>query len=344
MTKIIVPASIVAVISLALVLTGCSCSKKSNSNKLPIIPGTGTGTGTGTGGGGGIADKYTGDEGIENDPDVVFAEMFEENTLDDVKANWEEAKDDGVLSLSTDVPSNSPGTNSLLMTHTGGSGNTGGHLYSRLLPGYDQLYLRFYVKFDTACHPIHHFVHMGGYNPSSAWPQGGAGERPTGDDRLTTGIEPCGDKWRWDFYSYWMEMRGNPGGPEFWGNDFINDENFTVERGKWLCVELMMKMNSPTTDKNGEQRMWINGQDWTKDGQLVSHLLKGSPKGNWVWDSFNPDPVGTPFEGFRWRSSESLNLNFLWMLLYITTAPPGHVSKVWFDHIVVATKYIGPLK
>ncbi|HSW02744.1 MAG TPA: hypothetical protein VLI39_21450 [Sedimentisphaerales bacterium] len=52
---------------------------------------------------------------------------------------------------------------------------------------------------------------------------------------------------------------------------------------------------------------------------------------------------GEPFEGFRWRSEDKLNLNYLWLLLYITKAPAGHVSRVWFDDIVVAHEYIGPI-
>ena len=53
---------------------------------------------------------------------------------------------------------------------------------------------------------------------------------------------------------------------------------------------------------------------------------------------------GQPFEGFRWRSDERLKINFLWVLLYITRAPPDHVSKIWFDNIVVAEDYIGPIE
>ena len=51
-----------------------------------------------------------------------------------------------------------------------------------------------------------------------------------------------------------------------------------------------------------------------------------------------------PFEGFRFRSDEKLKLNFLWVLLYVTKSPKDHVSKVWFDQIVVAKEYIGPIK
>lgn len=39
-----------------------------------------------------------------------------------------------------------------------------------------------------------------------------------------------------------------------------------------------------------------------------------------------------------------LNVNFVWAYLCMTDVPAGHVSKVWFDHIVVATDYIGPIR
>jgi hypothetical protein len=289
----------------------------------------------------GLASKYKGDKGIEKDPNVIFMENFEEGSLDAVKARWESVQNISIMSLSPDVPAVSAGKQSLLMSHIGGE-STGGHLYRRLLPGFEQLYVRFYVKFDEDCYPIHHFVHLGGYNPPTPWPQGGAGIRPDGNDRFTTGVEPYGKKWRWDFYSYWTGMRSSPD-QKSWGHDFINDDNLKVERGRWICVELMMKMNEPVTESNGEQALWIDGKSWEKDWQIISHLGKGFPKGNWVWDSFTPDPEGIPFKGFQWRSDEKLNLNFLWILLYITDAPAGHISKVWFDDIVVAKKYIGPI-
>ena len=288
----------------------------------------------------GLAAKYKEDRGIEKDSDVIFVENFEQGSLDAVTPRWESVKSTEIMSLSTDVPDTSAGRYSLLMKHIGGEGN-GGHLYRRLLPGYEQLYVRFYVKFDPDCSGIHHFFHVGGYHPPTPWPQGGAGTRPAGHERFTTGIEPFGRKWRWDFYSYWMGMRSSPD-RKSWGHDFINDQNLTAIRGRWTCVELMMKMNDPVTETNGEQALWIDGRSWKKDGQTISHLGKGFPRGKWIWDSFIPNPDGLPFEGFQWRRDKELKLNFLWILLYITKAPPGHVSKVWFDDIVVAKSYIGP--
>ena len=145
-----------------------------------------------------LASKYPGDVGIAKDPDVVFAEDFEEETFEALRARWEEIKQADIMAFSDDASAASAGKQSLLMTHVGGRGN-GGHLYRRLPPGHERLFLRFYVKFDPDCFPIHHFVHMGGYNPPTRWPQGGAGIRPDGAKRFTTGIEPHGKNWQWDF-------------------------------------------------------------------------------------------------------------------------------------------------
>ena len=141
-----------------------------------------------------------------------------------------------------------------------------------------------------------------------------------------------------------------------WGNKHTSKPSAFIERGKWICVELMMKMND-VGDTNGELALWI-------DGKRASHLGKGFPKGKWVYDKFllgqggegvrwseeksGPERLqfrrgGLPFEGFLWRRDERLKLNFLWVLLYITKAPQDHLSKVWFDNIVVAKEYVGPI-
>jgi hypothetical protein len=239
------------------------------------------------------------------------------------------------------------------MSHVGGK-STGGHLYRRL-PESDRWFVRFYVKFAQDCGPIHHFFHIGGYNPATPYPQGGAGERPRGNERFTVGIEPFGKDWVWDYYTYWMEMRGSPPRGQTWGNTFVRDPDLKVRRDRWICAETMIQMND-VGDRNGQLALWI-------DGRLVNHTGKGFPKGKWIYDKFVRDeggesirwddarqgPVrsnvpdgGVPFEGFQFRSDERLSLNFLWILFYVTDSRPGHVSRVWFDDIVVAKKYIGP--
>jgi hypothetical protein len=128
-------------------------------------------------------------------------------------------------------------------------------------------------------------------------------------------------------------MRGNPGGPEFWGNSFPLPEPVEVPLDEWICVEVMVKMNDPVSSHNGEQAYWINGE-------LVNHLGEGFPNGTWVWDGFHIDPAGEPFEGFQWRTDPELDINYVWVLHYVDTDPN---AEAWYDHVVVATEYIGPI-
>jgi hypothetical protein len=134
-----------------------------------------------------LAGQYPADAGIERDPHVIFVENFDEPSLNDMTRRWENVRNVENMSLSDDTPALRG--RSLRMTHEGGKGS-GGHLYRRLPPGYDRLHVRFYVKFDPQSAPVHQFFHVGGYNPSIPYPHGGAGERPRGDERFTTGVEP----------------------------------------------------------------------------------------------------------------------------------------------------------
>lgn len=303
----------------------------------------------------GLAAECREGRALRNHPDVVLYEDFEVEDIKQVFGRWTQTSHPELMSFSDDTPLGCPGGRSLLMTHRGGTGS-GGHLYRRLERGYKQLFVRFYVKFDPACAPIHHFFHVGGYYPPTPWPQGGAGERPRGNERFTVGVEPFGEAWRWDYYTYWMEMRGSPPRGQTWGNCFVNNPNLKVHKGEWQCLEVMIKLNEPVSERNGELALWV-------DGKLVSHLGPGFPKGKWTYDRFlvgqggqairwseekrGPEtflvpPGGEPFPGFRWRNDERLQINFVWVLLYITKAAEGHISRVWFDDIVAATRYIGP--
>jgi hypothetical protein len=304
----------------------------------------------------GIAAKYAGDRGIENDPRVIFTEDFEHTDLDAIERRWEMVRNREVMTLSEDVPDQSAGSQSLLMSQMAEKGH-GGDLYRRLGDGHDKLYTRMYVKFAEDCEPIHHFgTCVGGNHPSTPWPSVRAGQPTEGDKAFWVGIEPFGRSWQWDYYTYWCDMRGSPPRGQTWGNSFIHDNTLKVRRGAWTCVEVMVKMNE-VGKTNGEMALWINGKQ-------VSHLGEGFPRGKWVFDKFYPgqsgDGVrwnhakgdrehfttaaeGDPFEGFRFRTAQRLKINFLWLYVYITKGTRGHMNRVWFDDVVVATDYIGPL-
>lgn len=306
----------------------------------------------------GIASRYAGDAGIADDPSVVFAESFEGlSDVDELDERWESVRHKELMSIQSDVPEGSAGRQSLLTSHVGGESN-GADLYTRLLPGYDKLHFRFYTKFDPDCNPIHHFARIGGRNPSTPGPRGGAGVRPGGNERFSFAVEPHGSRWVWDYYTYWMEMGGSPPEGKTWGNSFVHNDSITVKRGEWTSVEIMVKLNQDVEGHDGEMAMWI-------EGKLVSHLGPGFPKGMWTYDKFKPGRSGTairwndeleegvtydvpeggnPFDGFRWRSSEDLTINYVWLQVYITRAPNGHLSKVYYDDIVIAKEYIGPIR
>ncbi len=292
-------------------------------------------------GAGGIAAAYPGDEGISTHGSVVLTEDFRVESVDALKERWDNVGNPETMSLSPDTPTGAG--SSLLVTHVGGEG-TGGQLYTRLPQGLDRVFARTYVKFDPDCASIHHFgTHLGGFNPPTPWPQGGAGIQPDGSKQFTTGVEPHGAEWAWDFYTYWQGMRVHGDG-NYWGTPFLTGvERPTVEKGRWICVEMMVKINDVGAS-NGEQAFWIDGKLARAGADVVSHAGPGFPNGEWTGGWWRPDArLDTTFDGFEWRTVEEMAVNYLWTYVYITKAAEGHVSKVWFDNIVVATEYVGPL-
>ena len=304
----------------------------------------------------GIASRYPNDVGIAQDSQVILTEDFETTSVAKLEERWDMVRDSQVMSFSNLQPKNSHGSQSLLISQVAEQG-TGGDLFTRLKQGYDQVFMRVYVRFAADCEPIHHFgTCLGGNNPPTPWPKVRAGQPTRGEEAFWLGIEPFGDKWRWDYYVYWHEMRGSPPRGQTWGNSFIQDKAVKIEKERWICVETMVKLND-IGQSNGELALWI-------DGQLCSHLRPGSPRGRFVFDKFYPDeegegviwdqalgerrtlpaePGGTPFPGFNWRTDAELQANFAWLYVYITEGSPAHTNRVWFDDLVVATSYIGPL-
>jgi hypothetical protein len=308
----------------------------------------------------GIAARYPGDVGLAGDGDVLFVEDFEQAALEDVFSRWTSVsnKDGAAIRFSGDVPASSPGRQSLEMTATRGV-NVGGHLWKRFEPGVDRMFARAYVRFSRDHPYVHHLLRMGAWRDSPPWPRGEAGYRHDGTRSFQTGVEP-GSGWgrhmppgAWYMYTYWCEMKSyrGPTGNIFYGNAFLPETREQVPRGEWQCVELMLKANSAPERHDGEQAFWV-------DGRLAGRWAPGEPNGRWEKDNYLIDEGGRPFEGFRWRLRDDLKINTFWLLYYMRGVfdrrsqfvPPKDVpynadmGRVWFDHVVVATEYIGPIK
>ncbi len=268
----------------------------------------------------GIASAHPLDRELKQHPAVIFADDFESG---EVNQRWDEVnnKDQSALQLVEQVRGAQPlGKRSLRVTASLNK-NMGGGLTQWFEPA-DTLYFRFYTFFDSDCDYVHHFCTLrankslrGGDRWSGF---GGAGVKPVGDERFSTAIEPWGN-WgkfpppgRWNFYSYWHEMKPSPDG-KYWGNSLTPPEQPSIPRGQWICVEMMLKHNTPG-QRDGEQAYWI-------DGKLQGH-----------------------WQGINWRTNPNLRANAFTLESYVTDRwTKQETNIVYFDNVVIAREYIGPM-
>lgn len=342
-------------------LSGCNTSSMEEGEVLP--PGEG------------LAWQYPGDEGIENDPQVIFVENFEMGELEDLETKWGymSNRDGKVLSFSEDIPSGSAGTRSIQMTATRGE-NEGGELYKTFDEGWDKVHLRFYTKFAEDHGNYHHFVSLRGAVDPLPYPVGGAGDRP--ENHFSVTIEPSTHEVNtpgvtrhappgiWSFYTYWPEMRswqspeGEPDGRPnpYYGNTYQSKDPVDVPRDEWVAIEFMVKLNSSPEETDGEIALWI-------DGEPVAHFAPGTPVGYKTADRFRIDSDhenSAPFEGFRWRHDMNVKTNVLRLQHYVSRSAfertqeyadnnPDYLinteqATVWFDNVVMAKEYIGTMR
>lgn len=187
-----------------------------------------------------------------------------------------------------------------------------------------------------------------GYNPPMSWPQGDVG-RPRGDERamvelaVSTNYGHYPPPGIWGVSCFWPDMKISADG-NYWGNCLRPARPARVASDRWQCVEVMLKLNSAPEKADGELALWL-------DGRLQMHVKPGVRRGPWSGMGFNVvESGGEPFEGFRWRTSSDLKVNFLWLLYNITEAgarlnkvKESRINRVWFDDIVVSTAYVGPI-
>jgi len=92
--------------------------------------------------------------------------------------------------------------------------------------------------------------------------------------------------------------------------DFVVMPNWQPQRDRWYCYELMVKANTPGTN-DGEVAYWI-------DGKLTSR-----------------------FPNLFLRSIDTLKIDMAALRLHATHSE--RVNKKWYDNVVIAKKYIGPM-
>jgi hypothetical protein len=284
----------------------------------------------------GIASRYPNDVGIANDPDVILFDGFESYTSpNQLFTKWDEAGRQANLRIATEPGNYVGGHKSLEMKLPISQTETVNGVLKRLNPEETVLFIRAYAKFDPGFNvPTsgHNGLRIGGHYP-------GPGRRPppngTGfflftlqNNKQGTGRGGEVQPGYAQVYSYWPFQRSNYGdhwysdgwvSPGGWGlwmlypnqyPDFHAIPNWQPVRGVWYCYEFMVKTN--TIGRNdGVVAYWINGN------------LAGY------------------FPNLFMRSINSLKINDTGLRLHAQRS--SRVNKKWYDNVVIARSYIGPI-
>ena len=274
-----------------------------------------------------LAAQYPGDVGIENDPDVLFADNFESGEM----KKWDQQR--GRVVMTGKEPNSGRWCVQMPMER---GRNQGGDAIKWFMPGADAVYARLYVKFSPDYQYNHHFVWLGANQRTNKWSAfGKAGLKPNGT-YYSTGMEPW---FAWgknpppgevNLYTYYLDMEPDRKMNKYWGNGFFppgpgkgsaaGKDRVIPALNQWQCWEFMIQANTAADKADGKQAMWM-------DGKLVGE-----------------------FTGIRWRSDMDLRVNCFWLEHY--GYDEGDPTKqywkdsqsVWFDDLVVARRYIGPME
>ena len=279
----------------------------------------------------GLAAKHPNDIGLASDPEVVMTEDFEAVTgsVLTVGPKWDNVY--GKVAI-TQTPANvHGGTRAAEIVHLTPE-NTHGAWRDFGTSGYDELYLRYYMKFDAAFPGVHH-QGMGIFGGAPGVDIGSStGVASNGTNHFTVLLDDIDPNMDWSpsgnatpgfqyVYCYHMDQGSqwgdvflptgdiSPNQRKFSGSGFTSRPNVIPPRDKWIAYELMVHANTPG-QADGRIAFWIDG------------ALKAD------------------FPGLRFRSTTALKENFVILSSYASTQRPN--QRLWYDDIVVAKSYIGP--
>jgi hypothetical protein len=285
----------------------------------------------------GIASRYPNDVGIENDPDVLLFDGFENyRTPSELSSQWDILANLSNMQIATEPGDYFAGRKGLEMKLPVSSNEVIDLVGIHLSPQEPQVFVRAYMKWDLG------FNVTGGHNGIgiSAHSPGGAGVPPPRDgsgwfsflfQNSKSGTGRGGENLPGynQVYAYWPSQRTNYGDhwfsdgwvqPGGWGlwilypfqyPHFVAMPNWQPLRGVWYCFEFMVKANT-IGQRNGEVAFWVDGQ------------LKGR------------------FTDLFMRSLDSIKIDKVRIRLH-ANSNLTRINKKWHDNVVIARSYIGPI-
>jgi hypothetical protein len=349
----------------ALVLLGCGSSSGSGSTSTtstdattgtggsPATTGTGASGATGPGGAGsggttgsggspwtgplpegdhGIAAHHPGDVGIASDAAVVFADDFEGYAQpNDLWSRYDNVYQLDEIAITTAPDHVHRGAKALEFALPVLTSELANSIDKVISPERDVLFLRYYSRFESPF-DVTGSSHNGGsisahyFMGNMATP----GVPANGTNKFLVNLED----WRSDqptpspgplnVYVYWPEQRSMWGDHFFgsgmvlpnssisddFGPGFVSRPDITPALDHWYCYELMVKANT-VGQRDGRIAFWLDGK------------------------------LAADFGNLRFRDVASLTIDHIGLMFH-AGANPGLTHK-WYDDLVVATSYIGPV-
>lgn len=305
--------------------------------------------GTGEDGSTGADAGSGGDAGAPVDlcaqPGVVFCEDFESGNL----SRWNDMDGNTEITVPTDPGPHNVGGNHVARLYVphGQRGTADlNHYYEDEGLGWDKLYLRWYIKWETAADSGAEDYDFAAENHGSgliardsSQPYRGSGFKATGYDKFTGSLEPATDIWggpdsakrgRMMIYSYYARQYMNCVDPEgsCWGDEFPcmgsgcdNADHAPppwppkMEIGRWYCLQLML--DGGTTGATGAENFWVDGVAYG------------------------------PWENLHMRDTTALKINQIHITLFHHEVETAHANAGFrVDDVIASTRPIpcGPIR
>jgi hypothetical protein len=270
----------------------------------------------------GIAASYPNDRDISTNSNVLFADSFENYTSPSQltsSGNYDNYYQGSNMSFDTSTFFG--GSKSLRIRMPASGGEVSNAIVKSISPSRDALYMRVYARYQPTYGGInsaHNGLRItGNYS--------GPGRRPNGSDFFLVTIENSRSSEAEPGYTHayvyhpeqddaygehWFPDGSTVNGSQSFGQYFVARPKVIPQRGEWICFELLVQMNTPGT-RDGRVAVW-------QDGKLIA---------DWV--------------NVRFRDVTSLKIDEI--QLENGGQGSSQQNDKWYDNLVIATSYIGPV-
>ena len=270
----------------------------------------------------GIAASFPNDVGIAGDSRVIFADTFESYTATSQltsSGNYSNFFQGGNFAI--DTAQFFSGTKSLRMRMPSTGSEVSNALVKVLSPTRDALFMRVYTRFQ----PTYAGVNSAHNGLRVTGNYGGPGIRPNGTDFFLVNVDNSKGSEAEPGYTHayvyhpeqddvfgehWFSNGTTANGSQSFGPFFVSRPNIIPVRGSWICYEMHLQLNTPGL-RDGRVAVWQNGV-------LIADWLN-----------------------LRFRDVSTLKINEI--QLENGGQGSSQVNDKWYDNLVIATSYIGPV-